>query len=74
MENCKNSNSVRGFHNEHLISDLLPHRKVLDVLGDSALITPCERHLAGVGFNSTVREEVIVRLSGSHKRIVKLKF
>ena len=72
LQDCKNSNQVRGFHNEHLISDLLQHRKVLDVLGNSAMIEPTNNQLAGVGFNATVKEEFILRLSGSHKRVIKV--
>ena len=52
----------------------MSNRKVLDVLGDSALINPTENQIAGVGFNSTVRDEVILRLSGSFKRIIKVQF
>lgn len=74
LQGCKNPNQVRGFHNEHLVSELLDHRKVLDVLGNSAMIDPVNNQLAGIGFNSTVKDEVILRLSGSHKRVVKVKF
>ena len=74
LEGCRNPNPVRGFHNEHLVTELLENRKVLDVLGDSALIQPTDNHLAGVGFNATVRSEVILRLSGSFKRVIKIQF
>lgn len=74
LQGCKNPNHVRGFHNEHLISDLLEHRKVLDVLGSSSLIEPTDNQVAGVGFNATVKDEMIVRLSGSFKRVIKLIF
>lgn len=74
LNDCKNPNQVRGFHNEHLISDLLQHRKVLDILGSTALIEPTENQIAGVGFNATVRDEIIVRVSGSFKRVIKIKF
>jgi len=74
LQGCKNPNQVRGFHNEHLISELLEHRKVLDVLGNSVVCEPTDDQLAGVGFNSTVSENVILRLSGSFKRIISVKF
>jgi len=74
LQGCKNSNQVRGFHNEHLISELLEHRKVLDVLGNTVLCDPIDNQLAGVGFNATIREEVVLRLSGSHKRCIKVTF
>lgn len=74
LEGCKNPNQVRGFHNEHLIQDLLQHRKVMDVLGNSVLIEPSNDQLAGIGFNSTVKDELILKLSGSFKRVIKVKF
>lgn len=74
LQGCKNPNKVRGFHNEHLIPELLQHRKVLDVLGNTVLCEFTDDQLAGVGFNSTVREEVILRLNGTHKRVIKVQF
>lgn len=74
LTGCKNPEPVRGFHNEHLNSELMGVRKVLDVLGDSAMIEPSDDQLAGVGFNETVRDEVIVRVSGSFKRVIKVTF
>lgn len=74
LDNCKAENDVRGFHNENLNSDLLKHRKVMEVLGNTALISPTEKHLAGLGFNSTVRDELIVKVKGSFSRTIKIKF
>lgn len=74
LQGCKNTNQVRGFHNEHLIPELLEHRKVLDVLGNTVLCESTDNQLAGVGFNATVKDEVILRLSGTHKRIIKVIF
>lgn len=74
LEGCKNPNQVRGFHNEHMISELLEHRKVLDVLGNTAMIEPSKDQLAGLGFNATVKDEVILRLKGSHQRVIRVKF
>lgn len=72
LQGCKNPNQVRGFHNEHLIPELLQHRKVLDVLGNTVLCEPISNQLAGVGFNATVKDEILLRLSGSHKRVIKV--
>ena len=33
-----------------------------------------EKQIAGIGFNSTVKDELIVKVSGSHKRVLKIKF
>jgi hypothetical protein len=75
IDGCKNNNSIRTFHNENLLPELLnQHRKVMDVLGNQSSIKNDGNQLAGIGFNSTVRDELIVRLAGSHKRVVKIKF
>jgi len=74
LDNCKSDLSLRSFHNEYLSSELLLHRKVMEVLANSTMIEPTDKQLAGVGFNSTVRDELIVKVSGSFKRTLKIKF
>lgn len=74
LDNCKSPVNVRGFHNENLIPDLLEHRKVMEVLGSTNMIDSTDKQLSGLGFNATVKDELIVKLSGSHKRTIKIKF
>jgi hypothetical protein len=74
LEGCKSPVSIRSFHNENLLPELAEHRKVFEVLGATNMIEPSYKQLSGLGFNATVREELIVRLGGSHKRVVKIKF
>lgn len=74
LDGCKCPGSIRSFHNENLNSDLLQHRKVMEVLGANTMITPNGNQLSGLGFNATVRDELVVRVSGSHKRVLKIKF
>lgn len=74
LDKCKTKAAVRGFHNENLISELLKHRKVMEVLGSNNMIKPEGSQLAGLGFNSTVKDELIVKCSGSFKRMLKIKF
>lgn len=74
LDGCKTSESIRGFHNENLLPDLAQHRKVFEVLGTTTMIEPAEKQLSGIGFNATVRDELIVKLQGTHKRMVKIKF
>lgn len=74
LEGCKSPSAIRGFHNENLVPELAQHRKVLEVLGATNLIESTEGQLSGLGFNATVRDELIVRLQGSHKRVVKIQF
>lgn len=74
LENCKATSAIRSFHSENLLPEVAQHRKVLEVLGATSMIEPADKQLSGLGFNATVRDEVVLRLSGTHKRVIKLKF
>ena len=74
IDGCKAEDSIRGFHNEFLCSDLTPHRKVLDVLAHTMQVKSTEDQLSGLGFNATVSDELIVRVKGSKNQIFKIKF
>lgn len=74
LNNCKADNDIRSFHNENLIPELLNHRKVMEVLGVTNMIKPNGKQLSGLGFNSTIKDELIVKIQGSHKRMLKVKF
>lgn len=77
LDDCKIDESIRSFHNENLINDLRLHRKVLEVLGNQTLIEQdSDKGLSGLGFNATVRDELILKLE-SHKtfnKLIKVKF
>lgn len=74
LDKCKSPVSIRSFHVENLNADLLNHKKVMEVLGNTTMIEPVDKQLSGLGFNATVRDELIVKLGGTHKRMIKLKF
>jgi hypothetical protein len=74
LDGCKCSTSIRSFHNENLIQELLNHKRVLEILGATNMINPTDKQLSGLGFNATIKDELIVKLSGSHKRVIKIKF
>lgn len=74
LKDCKSSTSLRGFHIENLLPDLTKYRKVLEVLGSTNMIEPANNQLSGLGFNATVRDEVILKLEGNFKRVIKVKF
>lgn len=74
LNGCKSPVSIRGFHNENLTSDLLKHRKVMEVLGATNNLPSTDKQLSGLGFNATVKDELIVKLAGTHKRMVKINF
>lgn len=74
LDGCKSPVSIRSFHNENLLPELAAHRKVLEVLSMQCMIESTNKQLSGLGFNSTVEDEVILRLNGSHKRVIKVRF
>jgi hypothetical protein len=75
LKGCKTPSSIRSFHIENLKSDLLEHRKVMEVLGNTNMLEPgIDKQLSGLGFNATVRDELIVKVTGSHKRMLKIAF
>jgi len=74
LDKCKSPVSIRSFHNENLLPELAEHRKVLEVLATTNMIDSTDKQLSGLGFNATVKDELIVKLSGSHKRTIKIKF
>lgn len=72
LEGCHSDTPMRSFHNENLNGDLLAHRKVMEVLADTRKIEPANKQLAGIGFNATVNDSVILKLTGTYKRTIKL--
>lgn len=64
LENCLNPDPVRGMFNENLRPDLHEHRKVFEVLASKIMCAPSEHQLSGVGFSSTVRSEVLIKVNG----------
>jgi len=67
LEGCRTDEKLRGFHNEFLCDELKNHRKVLDVLAYSMKVEPDKNQLSGLGFNSTVKDELIVKAHGINK-------
>lgn len=74
LQDCKTPNATRAFHVDQLNSELMGIRKAIDLLGNYKMVEPADKQLSGLGFNSTVRDEIIVRVSGSHKRVLKIQF
>jgi hypothetical protein len=74
LEGCKNPDSSRGIYNEFLAPELLPHRKVFELLGAKIKAPYQENQLSGLGFSSTQRNELVVRVTGKLTRLLKIKF
>lgn len=74
LENCRNPDVARGFYNEFLSSELEPHRKVMEMVGSKMKTGNEEAQLSGLGFSSTLRNNVLCRVKGSFNRIIKIVF
>jgi hypothetical protein len=61
LEDCKNNGRPRGFFNEFLNNELTEHRKVFEVLGSKMKVAESDNQLSGLGFSSTVRNEILSR-------------
>lgn len=72
VEGCKTDEKVRGFFNEYLKPELNQHRKVMEVLGDMTKVDPDSEQLSGLGFSTTTKEEIIVKVGGNINRTLKV--
>lgn len=64
----------RGFHNEFLRPELLDHRKVMEVLGQTMRVESTDGQLSGLGFNATVRDDLVLRIDDGQQRVIRVQF
>jgi hypothetical protein len=74
LQGAKSPNSIRSFHNENLRPELLDFKREMEILGLTRQIESTDGQLSGLGFNATIPEQLIVKLTGSFKRVVKIQF
>lgn len=74
LEDAKTDETARGFFNEMLRADLYEHRRTFEMLASKMKVEPADRELSGLGFSSTLRNDVTVRVKGQTQRLFKIKF
>lgn len=74
LDGCQNDGDARGFYNEFLNADLDPHRKVFEIVGSKMRTEETVDQLSGVGFSTTQRNSLLVRVEGAFTRTVRVMF
>lgn len=73
LNGCENPEDVKGFHNEYLRGDLKEHRKTFAMIASKMNAPAIAGQLAGLGFSSTQRNDMIVRVTGKSTRMFRVK-
>jgi hypothetical protein len=72
LDGCVNTEQTRGFYNEFLKQELNEHRKVFEMLGGKLKTPKSDKQLSGLGFSTTKKDEIVVKVTGSFSRIIKI--
>lgn len=74
LKGCVNDSTPNGFFNEFLREEFMPHKRVFEALGSKLRVEPSADQLSGLGFSSTKKNSVVVKVTGAFTRMLRLEF
>lgn len=74
LKDCVNKENPNGFYNEFLKEEFMQHKNTMEALGGKLAVAAADDQLSGVGFSTTKRNDVLVKVKGQTERVIRIKF